>query len=131
MTPWVQLTRDDMVRIHNAVLPAPVQDEGLLASAVDKPWTSYMGVELYPSLAEKAAALLVGLSRNHPFVDGNKRTAIGAVSVFLLANGYRLVFDTDEEVANFVEITAQGSVHHGFVSAWITAHLDALPTGRA
>ncbi|WP_112235699.1 type II toxin-antitoxin system death-on-curing family toxin [Kocuria sp. BT304] len=48
-----------------------------------------MGVELYPSLADKAAALLVGLSRNHPFVDGNKRTAIGAVSVFLLANGYR------------------------------------------
>ena len=80
MTPWVQLTRDDVVRIHNAVLPAPVRDEGLLASAVDKPWTSYMGVELYPSLADKAAALLVGLSRNHPFVDGNKRTAIGAVS---------------------------------------------------
>jgi len=129
LTPWVQLTRDDVVRIHNAVLPAPVRDEGLLASAVDKPWTSYMGVELYPSLADKAAALLVGLSRNHPFVDGNKRTAIGAVSVFLLANGYWLVINNDEEVANFVEITAQGSVHHEFVSAWIAAHLDALPTG--
>ncbi|GAA5595039.1 type II toxin-antitoxin system death-on-curing family toxin [Kocuria rhizophila] len=93
------------------------------------PWTSYMGVELHPSLAAKAAALLAGLSRNHPFVDGNKRTTIGAVSVFLLANGYRLVFGNDEEVANFGEITAQGSVHHEFVSAWIAAHLDALPTG--
>lgn len=127
MSPWVQLTRDDVVRIHNAVLSAPIRDEGLLASAVEKPWTSYMGVELYPGLADKAAALLVGLSRNHPFLDGNKRTAIGAVNVFLRANGSRLVFDSDDEVADFVESVARGAVQHGFIVTWLTAHMEHLP----
>lgn len=127
MSHWVQLTRDDVVRIHNAVLPAPIRDESLLASAVEKPWASYMGVELYPGLADKAAALLVGLSRNHPFLDGNKRTAIGAVNVFLRANGSRLGFDSDDEVADFVESVAQGAVQHEFIGAWLTAHMEHLP----
>lgn len=47
MTFWVQLNLDDMVGIHDAVLPMPLRDGALLASAVEKPWTSYMGVELY------------------------------------------------------------------------------------
>lgn len=127
MTPWTRLTRDDVVRIHNTVFPAPIRDEGLLASAVEKPWTSYMGVELYPGLADKAAALLVGLSRNHPFLDGNKRTAIGAATVFLNADGARLVFDSDAEVAEFVESVAQGAVQHEFIVAWLTAHVEYLP----
>ena len=127
MTSWVQLTRDDVVRIHDAILTAPVRDEGLLVSAVDKPWASYMGVELYPGLADKAAALLLGLSRNHAFLDGNKRTAIGAVNVFLRANGSRLAFETDEEVARFVEDVAQGAEQHEFIVAWLTAHMERLP----
>lgn len=78
-------------------------------------------------MADKAAALLVGLSRNHPFLDGNKRTAIGAVNVFLRANGSRLGFDSDDEVADFLESVAQGAVQHEFIGAWLTAHMEHLP----
>jgi death-on-curing protein len=121
---WVRLTREDVVTLHEMILPSPIRDEDLLASAVEKPWAGYMGVELYPGLAEKAAALLLGLARNHPFLDGNKRTALGACDLFLAANGSHLVFDSDEEVAGFVEAVAQGGMEHEDVVAWITAHLE-------
>lgn len=123
MSSWVALSRDDIVTLHHSILHAPVRDEGLLASAIAKPWTSYMGVELYPSLAGKAAALLTGLLRNHPFFDGNKRTALGACDLFLSANGARLTFDSEEEVADFVESVAAGAIEHEIVVAWITAHM--------
>lgn len=125
-THWVYLTRDDVAAIHDRITSAPIRDENLLLSAVDKPWASYMGVEVYPNLEDKAAALLIGLSRNHPFVDGNKRTAIGAANVFLRANGYRLVFASDESVADFVEIVAQGQVEQAFVAAWMRAFAKPL-----
>ena len=131
MIPWTPLTVDDVLAAHEEILPTPIRDRAALESAVAKPWTGYLGVELYPTLADKAAALLVGLARNHPFVDGNKRTALGATDYFLGLNGYFLNFSTDEELAAFVVEVAQGKVHHEFVSAWITAHLEALPTGTS
>lgn len=127
MTSWVYLTRDDVVAIHERIHPAPIRDERLLLSAVDKPWASYMGIEVYSHVEDKVAALLIGLSRNHPFVDGNKRTAIGTANVFLRANGHCLVFDSDDEVADFVEQVAQGQIEQAFVAAWITAHMRPLP----
>lgn len=126
MSPWRALTRDDVVRLHCSILDAPIRDENLLLGALDKPWASFMGVEVYPGLADKTAALLMGLVRNHPFMDGNKRTAIGAADLFLAVNGYYLAFESDETVASFVEIVAQGQVEQAFVSAWITAHMKPL-----
>ncbi len=63
-----------------------LQDRGLLASAVHRPFQSAFGEDIYPSVEEKAAALFHSLIANHPFVDGNKRTAVIAVSLFLIAN---------------------------------------------
>ena len=62
-----------------------VRDHGLLESALYRPQTGY-----YADLIEEAAALWESLSQNHPFVDGNKRTAFGAVYTFLAINGLRL-----------------------------------------
>jgi death-on-curing protein len=70
-----------------------VRDEGLLLSALDRPFAAMFGHEAYPTIFEKAAALLHSLARNHALVDGNKRTAWVACSVFLEANGWSVIAD--------------------------------------
>ncbi|MET4144248.1 type II toxin-antitoxin system death-on-curing family toxin [Arthrobacter sp. UYCo732] len=72
-----------------------VRDEGLLASAVARPATSIMGADAFGSLELKAAVLLESAARNHPLVDGNKRTSWTLMVLFLWLNGYRHSFDTD------------------------------------
>ncbi|MEW6417210.1 MAG: type II toxin-antitoxin system death-on-curing family toxin [Nitrospirota bacterium] len=67
-----------------------IRDLGLLQSAVSRPQATFGGKELYPDVFHKAAALMESLIKNHPFVDGNKRTAITSASIFLLRNGYSL-----------------------------------------
>lgn len=67
-----------------------LRDLSLLESAVARPQATFDGVDLYPSLFEKAAALLDSLVNNHPFVDGNKRAGITTAGLFLSANGYRI-----------------------------------------
>ncbi len=57
---------------------------------------AFGGQETYPSLAEKAAALCFSIVRNHPFIDGNKRTGHAAMEVFLVLNGYELLVGIDE-----------------------------------
>ncbi|MEU1484202.1 Fic family protein [Streptomyces sp. NPDC005752] len=64
-----------------------VRDMGLLVSAIERPRTNMFGAELYPTLHEKAAALLHSVARNHALIDGNRRTAWLAMRVFLRLNG--------------------------------------------
>ncbi|AZM75019.1 toxin [Streptomyces sp. KPB2] len=64
-----------------------VRDMGLLVSAIDRPRTNVFGAELYPTLHEKAAALLHSVARNHALIDGNKPTAWLAMRIFLWFNG--------------------------------------------
>jgi len=71
-------------------------DRGLLESAVARPQASAFGVDAYPDLASKAAALLHSLVLNHAFVDGNKRTAVLATLVFLDLNGYTIRWNQHE-----------------------------------
>ncbi|MFF0262648.1 type II toxin-antitoxin system death-on-curing family toxin [Streptomyces microflavus] len=64
-----------------------VRDMGLLVSAIERPRTNVFGAELYPTLHEKAAALLYSVARNRALIGGNKRTAWLAMRVFLRLNG--------------------------------------------
>lgn len=73
-----------------------IRDAGLLESAVARPAATVMGADAYPVLELKAAALLESLARNHPLVDGNKRTSWTLMVMFLWLNGYRHDFTTDE-----------------------------------
>jgi len=72
-----------------------VRDAGLLASALARPATTVFGDDAYPSLDRKAAALLESVARNHPFFDGNKRSAWTLMVAFLWLNGFAHDFDTD------------------------------------
>ncbi len=79
--------------------PDQLRDSGLLDAAVMRPQSSAFGADAFPSLHEKGAALLHGLARNHPFVDGNKRTSWSATAMFYLVNGHSLPVGSDDVVS--------------------------------
>lgn len=88
---------------------AVVRDSGLLQSALARQQPSAVGSDAYPSLEEKAAALLQSLARNHALVDGNKRLALAAMIALLGVNGRRLTLDNDEAYA-LVMAVAEGQL---------------------
>lgn len=89
MTGVRYISADELVRIHVKVAEnASVRDQGLLGSAAGRPRASFDGVDVHADLYEKAAALMLGVLMNHPFTDGNKRTAWLSSMVFLTLNGH-------------------------------------------
>ncbi len=95
-----------------------VIDLGLLKSAVGRPQGIFDGIELYPDLFFKAAALLQSLVGNHAFLDGNKRTAITSVGLYLSSNGYELTA-SNRELESFVLRCAQGSETLQEITRWL------------
>ncbi|NYE49366.1 death-on-curing protein [Spinactinospora alkalitolerans] len=104
---------------------AVVRDYGLLESAVHRPRSSSFGVEHYPGLFEKGAALMQSLARNHVFVDGDKRAAWNCAATFLEVNGAPLIDPVDEERAErFVLDVTTGELYDiaGIAVALCTFH---------
>ena len=90
----------EVLDIHNRQInkfggTSGIRDEGLLDSALAQPQATFGGQFLHPTLPEQAAAYLYHLAKNHPFVDGNKRTALAVMLTFLRINGYRLDLSAD------------------------------------
>jgi death-on-curing protein len=85
------LDLEDALEAGRALGAGEVRDLGLLDSALHRPRAAMFGQEAYPTLHEKAAALLESLVRNHPMVDGNKRLGWTLTKVFYRLNGYHLV----------------------------------------
>lgn len=99
------LTAQQVLFIHARLIHTTggehgLRDLGLLESAVARPQATFDGEDLYLDLWLKAAALMASLAQNHPFVDGNKRTAITCAAMFLRLNGYSLQ-TTNEELEQF------------------------------
>ena len=113
-TPNIQFTLQDIYELHtqleNAfVLSSGVRDENLLASAVNTPFQTFMGNDLYPSIYDKAAQLCYGIANNHPFTDGNKRTALHSMYVYLIINGFDIMA-TQQDVENMIIDVASGNM---------------------
>ena len=90
--------------IKRAGTKARIRDFTLLHSAVERPRATFDGKDLYPSIFEKAAALLQSLCLNHPFTDGNKRTAWATSHKFLWDNGYHLKAEKKEATDFMVKV---------------------------
>jgi death-on-curing protein len=104
------LTTDDVQHFNERFVGADqLRDFGLLESAVLRPQATAFGDDAYPTLHEKVAALLHSLARNHPFVDGNKRTAWAAAEVFYMMNGREVVIDDGQIIGLVVDI-AEGQI---------------------
>ena len=86
-----------------------VRDLGMLLSAIGRPQASFDDQDLYLDSFSKAAALMESLIRNHPFVDGNKRTGITAAGLFLRRNGYRLTATNADVIAITMKIAQSQS----------------------
>ena len=86
-----------------------VRDLGMLLSAIGRPQASFDDQDIYLDLFSKAAALMESLIRNHPFIDGNKRTGVTAAGLFLRRNGYRLTATNADLVAITMKIAQSQS----------------------
>jgi death on curing protein len=107
------LDRDDVLTAGAAAVGSAlvVSDYGLLDAAVARPQATIFGVDAYPDMPTKAAALLQSLARNHAFVDGNKRTAWAAAWTFLYINGIQLGdFDVDDAEVFMNDVATQGDL---------------------
>lgn len=94
-----------------------IRDQGLLESALDRSKNRF-AYSPNASMFELAAAICVGVAKNHPFIDGNKRTALLATRAFLFLNGYVLEPGQEDEVATMVAI-ADGSLEEPAVAIWL------------
>ncbi len=101
-----------------------VRDRHLLRAAAARPMLAAFGEEAYPTLLDKAAALLHSLAAHHLFYDGNKRTATQATVRFLEANGLRPLW-TDAQAYDFVLEVAQNQHDVESVAAWLAAHTES------
>lgn len=104
----IYLTLPELLHVAERTLGSdvPVRDHGLLESALARPQATAFGVDAYPSLDEKAAALLHSLARNHALVDGDKRLALAATIAFLGLNGRRLTLSNDEAYVLVMDVAS-------------------------
>lgn len=121
---WLSI--EEIYDIHQAIIKragtkASVRDFTLLHSATERPRASYNGLHLYPTIFLKAAALLYSLCMNHPFTDGNKRTAYSSAHRFLWINGYHLSADTTEIIEFMINVDNQKPDTRQ-ISSWLKSH---------
>lgn len=123
MINWIWLSRDVLLAIQDELITAHggdfgLRDEGLFDSALARPrnLASYGA----PDAAALAASYCVGLAKNHPFIDGNKRIAFVAMELFIEVNGGRLTVDDATATAVMLSV-ARGDLDESSLAAWIRA----------
>lgn len=122
--PWRWVSAEVLLAVHEEQLAehggaAGVRDLGLFESALARPQNQ--AAYGNPDAADLAAAYGVGLAKNHPFIDGNKRTAFVAVELFLALNGHDLVADDADCVLTMLSVAA-GSLDEPGFAAWLRTH---------
>lgn len=120
------LPKDLILQVHNSQLAehgggAGVRDEGLLESALARPQNAFAYGQ--SDVAVLAGAYAFGIAKNHPFIDGNKRTAFVACELFLAANGYDLIA-SDEECLAMVLGLAASEVGESELAAWLRENVQ-------
>lgn len=119
---WVVLAiHDNQIEQHGG-MPS-LRGEGLLDAALAQPFMTFDGQELYPSIVEKAARYGFGIIKNHPFVDGNKRTGAALIIVFLRGNGCTFRPGM-EEFLGIIMGVAEGAVSFEALVAWVESQVQ-------
>ena len=126
MSTWIWIEPAVILAIHEEQLadhggPVGTRDAGLLASALGRP--AHLEAYGNPDAADLAAAYAFGIARNHPFLDGNKRTAFVAAELFLALNGHALLADDPDCVAHMLALAA-GQLDEPSFAAWLRQHLQ-------
>lgn len=121
-----KLSERQVLQMHEQLLEQTggmpgVRDEGLLQSALEAPFQSFGGEEIYPSVQQKAARLGYGLIKNHPFLDGNKRIGTHVLLVFLCLNGIELDY-TQRELEEIILSVAASKAGNAELLQWLLQH---------
>lgn len=132
MIVWLEKTlalaiHDRQISEHGG--SAGVRDENLLESALARPQQLYAYGEPAPDLADLAASLAFGLARNHPFVDGNKRTAHVSYRTFLSLNSADLTANDEDKYLTILAL-AEGKLSERDFAAWLREHLRLDPQSQ-
>ncbi len=122
----IKLTKEQILILHSELIKMTggsdgIRDIGLFESALETPFQSYSGEELYPSIQAKAARLCYGLVKNHAMVDGNKRIGVHAMLVFLSINGYELEY-TQKELSDLILDVAADKKQYEDILQWLLVH---------
>ncbi len=125
MTDWIWVDAEVAIAAHDEQLAehggaSGLRDRSMLESALARPLNLLAYGE--PDIADLAASYAFGLARNHPFVDGNKRTALVVSETFLMLNGYMLNASNVELVVTFLALAA-GELEPEELAAWFRAHI--------
>lgn len=117
---------EEVILIHNSLIKRfggrlPMHDFILLHSAVERPKATFVGKDLYLSVFEKATALIQSMILNHPFDDGNKRTAITSCASFLFMNRWKLKLPVEESVQFTLDIDSH-KFSFGQTVVWLKKH---------
>lgn len=128
----IYLTVEEVIRLQELVIQrsgglSGIKDRGLIESAVAQPRMTFGGADLYPTLADKAAALGFSLACNHGFEDGNKRIGHAAMEAFLVLNGYEVDAPVDEQERVFLTLAAGAMTREDFTT-WVGSHVRPLTT---
>jgi len=120
------LTTSRVLAIHDQMVKRfggshGVRDLGLVESAVARPQSGFGGEYLYKNIFEMTAALLQSLLKNHPFIDGNKRTALTSAGILLKLNGIKLINNHSQEVEFAVKVDNQ-NLSLEEISKWLKDH---------
>ena len=122
----IRLSKPQILLLHEQLVAetggsSGLRDEGMLDSALNTPFQTFAGKDVYPSLQQKAARLCFGLVKNHPFVDGNKRIGAHVMLVFLALNGIELQH-TQTELSEVILQLAAGALQPTDLLDWILTH---------
>ena len=121
------LTQNEVLDLHQQIIErtgglSGIRDLGALQSAIAQPRMTFDGVDLYPTVEEKAASLCFSLVCNHPFVDGNKRVGHAAMETLLVLGGCEIKSATDDSERIILGV-ASGSVSREQLVQWLREHI--------
>ncbi|HEL1655485.1 TPA: type II toxin-antitoxin system death-on-curing family toxin [Streptococcus suis] len=120
------LTVEQVIELHTRLIQATgglggVRDVGLIESSLSSAFSTYFGVEKYPSIEEKAARLCYSLVNNHAFLDGNKRIGVFVMIIFLELNGI-VLNQTDDEIVKLGLGVASSELDYDAILEYIRNH---------
>ncbi len=102
-----------------------IRDQGLMESAIARPYQTFGGDDLYPTYFEKAAAIVESIIINHPFVDGNKRTGFLAMLAVLEAGGFKITA-TSNDFYDFTIKISTGEIKFEEIVIWLKNNTEAI-----
>lgn len=119
----IRLLLNDILTFHEQLDKATgIRDVGLIESAVNAPFQTFGRQFLYPAVEERAARLFYGLVKNHGFIDGNKRVALHALTVYLKIYGFKLNCSQAERVSVTMKVAA-GEMTADEILTWLKSRI--------